>query len=627
MRKVLILGLIFACVFAFAEEKGYDVGEVVVTADRYGEAVENVGSSVSIVSSEDVEEKGNILVSDTLRSIPGLTVVRNGGLGGLTSVYIRGAESYQTLVMIDGVEMNDPISPARSFDFGSLLTDDIERIEVVRGPQSTLYGSDAIGGVINIITKRGEGKSKIGASFEGGSYYTYKGSLYSRGGGKKGDYSVSLSRVVSDGFSMAAGGKEKDGYNNTTFMGRLGANLFDKAKYFFTWRYMDAENILDAGAFDDDPNYTADTINFDGKTGIEHYVKDWWKYELNFSWLKTKNNYWDPFDDAHPLSDSKAWYNGLNLKGDWQNTIEIGDISTLVGGVEYQEEQGKSFSRMTSGFGEFISEFPKRAVNTLGLYVQDTIKFWERLFITLGGRYEDNQIFGSHTDYKVWASYRVPKLDTRLKCSIGTGFKAPSLFQLYSVYGSTDLIPEEVMSYDIGFEQPLFNERLTAGVTYFHNNFSDLIDWNDALWQYQNISKAMTQGVESEINWVVISGLKAGLTYTYLQTEDRSTGLQLDRRPMHTYGLIISWYPTERFTARLDLINVGERKDINYSVFPYEQITLSAYTKVDISLHYKIHPSCGLFGRIENLLDEKYEEVYGFNSPRLSGYGGMKVEF
>lgn len=616
MRWIVVFGLVFVSIYAFSE----DIGEIVVTASRHEEPLGEVGSSVDVIYEEDIED---ITVLDVLRTVPGLTVVQNGGLGGYTSIYIRGAESYHTLVMIDGVEMNNPISPTRTFDWAHLLVDNIERIEIVRGPQSTLYGSDAIGGVINIITKKGTEKPIVGAILEGGSYYTFRETVYTSGP----NYSVSLTHIDSNGFSRATGGDEEDGYENTTFTGKIGMDLFQGLRWNLTWRYQDTSSDIDDDAFDDDPNYVADTINFSGKTGITHSVKDWWKYELNFSWLDSRNEYRDPVDILEPMEDTKAWYDGVNLKGDWQNTIEIGDISTIVTGLEYQEEQGKSYSRMSSIFGEFISEFSKEVVDTVGLYIQNTLRLWERLVVTVGGRYEEHEIFGNHTDYKVWANYTVPKLETRLKGSIGTGFKAPSLFQLYSIYGSTELEPEEVESYDIGFEQPFFGERLIAGITYFHNDFSDLIDWDDNLWKYRNISKAQTSGVEAEVSWQLVSWLNAGLTYTYLETEDKTTGKELDRRPMHTYGMAVNWYPTEKYTVRMDLIYVGERKDIDYTKFPYEQITLDGYTKVDVSLHYKIHPSCEIFGRIENLLDEKYQEVYGYQTARISGYGGLKVEF
>jgi vitamin B12 transporter len=627
MKYLFVLLLLAASIYAYAEEKGYDIGEIVVTSERFEESVEDVGSSVSVVTDTEIEEKGNISVSDILRDIPGISLVRNGGVGGYTSMFIRGAESSHALVMIDGVEMNDPMSPARSFDWANLLTGDIERIEIVRGPQSTLYGSDAMGGVVNIITKQGKGKPVIGGLFEGGSFYTFRESIYSRGAFSRGDYSVSLSRLDSKGFSAAALGDEKDGYNNTTFNAKVDVDLYQKLKWYGNLRYLEAWSELDNGAFGDDPNFSMDTTSLSGKTGIEHSLTDWWKYDLNFSWLNLHRDDRNAFDEFHLFDDSKDWFDGVNYKGDWQNTINLGDISTLVGGVEYQSEQGKSFSRMTSLLGEFISEFPKKTADTIGVYIQDTIKLWERLIVTFGGRYEDHEIFGSHTDYKAWASYRIPKIDTRLKGSIGTGFKAPSLFQLYSIYGSTDLVPEEAMSYDIGFDQPLFEEKITTGITYFHNDFSDLIDWDDSLWKYRNISKAKTQGVEAALNWKIFKWLDAGVTYTYLHTEDKTTGLELDRRPMHTYGLAFKWYPTEKYIVRLDLLHVGERKDIDYSNYPYEQITLNGYTKVDLSLHYKIRPSIEFFGRIENLLDEKYEEVYGFNSAGIAGYGGIKAEF
>lgn len=623
MKWIVILGLVFVSACTFAE----DIGEIVVTAGRYEEPKSEVGSSVDVVYSEDIEEKGSSTVLEMLRTIPGLNVSQNGGLGGLTSIFIRGSGDHHALVMIDGVEMNDPISGNRSFDWAHLLADNIERIEIVRGPQSTLYGSDAMGGVINIITKKGKGKPVTNIVLEGGSYYTYRESAYSSGAFTKGDYSVSLTHINSSGFSRASGGSENDGYDNTTFTGNINVDLFPKAKWNLTWRYLDAKSDIDNGGFLDDPNYTTDSVVYSGKTGLEHSIKDWWKYDLVFSWMDSWRDYSNPVDELSPSSDLKAWFDGLTLKGDWQNTIEIGDVSTLVGGVEYQEERGESYSKIGSVLGDFISEFSKKTADTIGLYVQDTIRLWERLVVTAGGRYEDHENFSDRLDYKIWASYLLPKLETRLKGSFGTGFKAPTLFQLFSVYGSPGLDPEEVESYDIGFSQPLFNDRVHAGVTYFHNDFSDLINFDFLTSKFQNISSVETSGIETEISLFLSSKLNTGLTYTYLETEDETTGKELLRRPMHTYGLNVSWYPTEKYTIRMDLTYVGERRDTDFRSFPFKDVTLDGYTKVDLSMHYKIHPSCELFGRVENLLDSEYEEVLGFQTARISGYGGLKVEF
>lgn len=626
MRWLIILVLFVSSVYVYAEEKGYDIGEVVVTAGRFEESMDEVGSSVSVINSEDIGETKAITVSDMLRTVPGVTVSQSGGLGGHTSVFIRGAESYHTLVMIDGVEVNDPIDATRSYNWADLLLDDIDRIEIVRGPQSALYGSDAIGGVVNVITKEGSGKPKIGTLLEGGSYSTFRESIYSSGGFEKGNYSISLMHVSSDGFSSAKGGNENDGYKNTTFSGKAGFDLFKNAELYGTWRYINSDNDLDYDAFIDDPNYSASTSFFTGRAGLKHSIKEWWKHDISFSYVDMKRDYRNT-PDVIILDDSKAWYDGTDLKGEWQHTVELGEISTLVGGVEYQEDQGKSFSRIISSYGDYVTEFSKKALDTFGLYLQDTLRLWERLVINVGGRYEDHEAIKSHFDYKAWVSYAVPKTETRLKCSIGTGFKAPSLFQLYSIYGNQDLKPEEADSYDMGFEQPLFNEKITAGLTYFHNKFKDLIDFEYNTFTYQNISRAKTDGVEAELMWKLCEKFFAGLTYTYLQTKNEVTGLELLRRPMHTYGLTAGWYPNDKWKIRLNLTHVGERDDIDFRQYPAQRIDLDPYTKVDLSVSYQMLKWCEIFARAENILDEDYEEVYGYETPRLSGYGGLKAEF
>jgi vitamin B12 transporter len=248
----------------------------------------------------------------------------------------------------------------------------------------------------------------------------------------------------------------------------------------------------------------------------------------------------------------------------------------------------------------------------------------DNLFITPGLRVDDNEAFGSQTTYKVSTAYLVKPIDARLKANWGTGFKAPSLYQLYSSYGNPDLSPEESESYDFGFERTF--DRLSFGLTYFQNDFDNMIDWDPATWEFKNIERAETKGFELEAEFLPVKNLTIGASFTYIDTEDKETGLELLRRPEKQVGLNINWELSEGANINVGITYVGSRKDVDYTSYPYERIDLEEYTKVDLSLGWDLG-DYQIFGRIENLLDEEYQEVYGFASEGLSFYAGVKTSF
>jgi vitamin B12 transporter len=237
---------------------------------------------------------------------------------------------------------------------------------------------------------------------------------------------------------------------------------------------------------------------------------------------------------------------------------------------------------------------------------------------------DDHELFGTETTYKLSSAYLIPQTGTRFKANWGTGFRAPSIFQLYSSYGDPNLNPEKSESYDFGVEQNLLDNKLSLGLTYFHNDFKNLINYSFATSKYGNIGKAKTEGIETEITFKVIEDLKIGANYTYLDTEDKETGLELLRRPESQAGLNLNWQFLEKANLNLGITYVGKRSD--YTPYPTRG-TSKAYTKVDISTSYDLRENFQLFGRIENLFDEEYQEVYGFTRPGQSFYAGVKVTF
>lgn len=617
-----------------AEVPAFELEKIVITATRTAEPIEQIGSSVSIITEENIKKRGKKTVLEVLRDVPGLDVVQVGKFGGETSIFLRGAKSEHTLVMIDGIEMNDPMSPGRSFDFAHLTIDNVERIEIIRGPQSTLYGSDAIGGVINIITKKGVGKPKFYISSEGGSHETFHELAEISGGTEKVNYSLSASRIDSGGISQAADGSEKDGYQNTTFSTRLGFNIFDESELSFVLRYIDTKTDLDDWAYGvgpkDDPNYVIKTRTLAFKTEFEQLLTDWWEHKLNFSLLDFERTYKDEPDDVDPTS-FHSWYDGDTKKVSWQHNFFIAEVDTVTASFEYEEEKGKS-----ERTGLWPSKFEKRTADNKGYYLQNQLRLWEKLFITVGIRLDDHEKFGSDTNYRVSSAWLIEKTRTKFKGNWGTGFKAPSLYQLYApaipaylfLGGNPDLNPEESESYDFGVEQKIWEDRISFEITYFHNDFDDMIDYytdpSTSQSTYRNIAKAETEGIEVGISVEPIENLRIGVNYTYIDTEDKSTGLELLRRPEDKCKFNINYSFLKRANVNLDVIYVGRREDIDSS---YNRITQPSYTKVDLATTYDLTEHFQIFGRIENLFDKDYQEVYEYVTPGISFYGGVKATF
>ena len=623
MRFFISLSIAFIIpLLTFAQEiPTYQLGEIIVTATKRKQYQAEIGSSVTVITSDNLKKEGKTFVLDALRDAPGISVMQSGSFGGTVSLYLRGSKTGYTLVMIDGVEVNDPMSIDRSFDFAHLLTDDIQKIEVVRGPQSTLYGSDAIGGVINIITKKGEGKPKWQVLFEGGSYNTFKEVLSYGGSNEKFNYYFSLIRLDSDGISKAKDGPEDDAYRNTTFSSRLGYKILENADLDLIFHYVDAKTDLDDGAYLEDPNHVAWWKNLVGKISFTQYVNSFWDYNLSFSYSRTKRMYRDNPDDIDTGiwdgDNTHNWYIGDNRKFEWQNNIYPIEQNTITLGFEYEKERGFSDGR-NSG-----DRFDRRSVDNEGYYLQDQINLQDKLFVTLGIRIDDHELFGTETTYKVSTAYLIPKTGTRLKANWGTGFKAPSLYQLYSSYcGNPNLKPDKSNSYDFGFEQSLLNNKISFGLTYFHNNFKNMVDFDMVTFKYKNIGRVKTKGIETELAFNPWEDLKITINYTYLDTENKETGKELGRRPKNQINFDINYRFLDKGNFNISATYVGSRWDDNANTKK-----LKRYAKVDLTITYDLKKNFQIFAKAENLFDKDYMQIWGYEMPGASFYVGMKVIF
>lgn len=634
---VLILTMIFTAAPLMAADEVIKVGEVVVTATRMEMLTSEVGSSVTVISGEDIAKKQETTVLEVLRGVPGLDVVQNGGPGGTTAIFMRGAKSEHTLVMVDGVEMNDPISAGRAFNFADITIDNIERIEVIRGPQSTLYGSDAIGGVINIITKKGKGKPTFFVSGEGGSFNTFKEGAGLNGSNDLFNYSLSVSRLDTEGISVANekdGNSEKDGYENTSVSSRLGLTPTDNLDVDFILRYNDAKTDLDnsGGVSGDDPNYRSETKQTFFRTVASIILFDeLWEQKAGISFSNTERDLSNDTDPAHLKDLSRGSFDGQSIKFDWQHNLYLHKSNTITFGLETEEDKGKSDYYSESVYGPYSSTLTEQKARTSGYYLQDQIKLWNSFFTTLGVRLDDHSKFGSEVTYRIASSYLVQRSGTRLKATYGTGFKAPSLYQLfapatdYGPIGNENLKPEGSKGWDVGFEQGLLDDKLMLGATYFNNSFDELIDF-DYAQGYMNISKAVSNGVESFVSLKPIEELTLTANYTYTHTEDKSTGDALYRRAKNKLGVDISYSFPEKGDVNLGIIYVGKRDNKDFSTYPETRVALDSYTLVNLAGSYRITKNVAIFGRIDNIFDEEYEEVLGYGTPGLSAYAGIKFE-
>ncbi len=608
-----------------AEDEEYGK-RIVVTATKTPVASEEVGSSVTVITSEEMKKKQIKTAADALRSVLSVDVVNSGGRGGNSSVFMRGANSEHTLVLIDGIEVNDPSSAGRTFNFTHIMADDIEKIEIIRGPQSTLYGSDAMGGVINIITKQGKDDPKLNAQVEGGSFGTFVGSARVSGSTDMARYSLTASRLQSDGFSAAtvkAGNEEKDKYENTSLGANVGFDPMENLSIDLNLKHIDGKADIDGGAFDDDINFTSDTKTLYFKALANLFLFDeMWEQKLSYSQTSTDREFINRLDPAHPQDSSENTFDGGLQKVEWQNNLYLIEDNTLTLGVELEEEKGESFFHSESSFGPFTDVFDNKKQRTTSFYAQDQAKLAESLHLTAGVRVDDNDQFGSHTTYRGTVAYILDQMGMTVKGSYGTGFKAPSLFQLFSQYGDENLKPEESTGWDIGIEKAFNEGKSVVGATYFNNEFKELINFDFGTSKYLNVGEAETKGFELFARMALFESMLAQIAYNQTDAKNKDTGQNLFRRPKNKFSADLN-LPLFGLDTTVSLLHVGERDAQDFTKFPAEVVTLSSYTLLNTAVSFDVTDSISLFGRVENITDEDYEEVLGFNTAERSYYIGI----
>lgn len=585
------------------------LGPVIVEGSRLNQTATEVGSSVSIISQEDLEKLDFDFAVDAVASAPGVTINQNGAFGGAASVRIRGASTDQTLVLIDGVAVNDPSAVGGAYDFGFLDTSSIERIEVLKGPQSTLWGADAIGGVVSITTKTPEEGFGGQAFAEYGSFNTVRGGASLEGAGDAGDFRLGASGISSDGISKADednGNTEDDGYESTTLSARGGLNLPAGARLEATTLWTDAEADYDSfsatgeGSVGDGDEMTknetlASTVSlkaplFDGR--LENLV------QLGYSDISRES-----FANGAPSFSAE----GDRLLYRYQGTLDIDERNTLAFGAEREE---------TSSGGE------ESSIDSLfALY---EVKPVDTLTLTGGVRMDNHETFGSETTGRVAAAWN-PTGQVTLRSSWAQGFKAPSIYQLTYICTfcgltepNADLQPETSEAFDVGIDWRSGDGRAEAGITYFDQETENMIDFSFTAG-YDNIALVNSQGIELYGGYALTDWLNVSANYAWLDAED-GDGNELSRLPEQSGDVTVSLDPDGPFSGAVLVRYNGDEANTDGT-------TLDGWTRVDLTGRYALNDGVELYGRVENLFDEDYQQILGYGTPGLSGSVGIRLRY
>ena len=577
---------------------------IVVTANRTATPLAQTASSVTVINAEQIKQSQTDMVVELLRTVPGLDIVQSGGPGKTVSVFVRGAGSNHTLVLIDGVEMNDPATASNNFDFAHLTTNNIERIEILRGPQSTLYGSDAVAGVIQIFTKNGTEKRMLTVQSESGTHSSYQESIGFRGAEKKFNYAMSLSRKDTDGINAVSTTKlnpEKDGYENTDLSGRFNVELSPQVTFSVVGKHINASADIDKNSFPtDDPDYvTNSTFSSFALKGFLSPTGSFMRQEYGISYTKHESESFDYYDADHPDERSDFSTDGERLKLELLNMFEIHNNFDIIAGVETEDEKFSTITNYEYSWGAMGDTLHDLSNRTTGTFLMNRISLMDRWHFTAGIRNDHHERFGNHVTYRLTTVYDHTSLGLKLKGTLGSGFKAPSMFQLYHpTYGDTLLKPEESVGFDIGFEKS-FNPHTAFGLTYFHNDFKELIGYDPMTFVNINIGKATTRGVELFFHTRLPHNSALSFSYVYTDTEDKANQRRLIRRPRHSGVMQSSFAVTAKLKTHVNVRYVGERDDTDFNQYPAERVTLDKYIVTDLRMSYTLYGWISLRGRVD----------------------------
>ncbi|MFQ5828715.1 MAG: TonB-dependent receptor plug domain-containing protein [Candidatus Methylomirabilia bacterium] len=621
----IVLVLVMMLVTPGVAQQVKRLAPVVVTATKIPTPQQRLGSSVSVITGEELRVYNYDRVEDALRSLPGVEVERSGSLGKATTVRIRGANPTQIQILIDGMRVKSPT--LGQFDFSDLSLDDIERIEIVRGPQSTLHGADAIGGVIHVITKKGAGPPAAAVSFEGGSEQTFRERAAASGAFGRFNFSVSASRTDSRGQIRTF---DNDDSDQTAFASRLGFGFPWNASFAATGRYAKSNTDLPVNLFLEtrDPDSQQQTEFSLFTLRYDQTVFPWWVVAARMGQMWNNQGFQNgplPAGDFAFTSQTNTRRREFEILSTWH----MAKMNSLTLGLEHRNERGKNR-------GTFRED-----TNTRSLFLHDEIRFFDRLFLSAGVRLEDNDVFGSETTPRFSVAYLLKETATKLRGGYGKGFRAPTLNDLFfpdftgglcPPFGNANLKPERSQSWEAGVDQKLWKNRLRLEVTYFRNKFRDLITIVnvppfDFCQQAGNVGKARTEGVEFSTELEPLDWLRFNVNYTFTDTEDESTGRELPRFARHRWNTGVTVTPIPRLSVFAQSYVVSRQFD---NIANRDN---PGYFRIDLGGTWRLLQRRGILkgldltARIQNLTDEEYSEAFGFRALGVNFLAGLQARY
>jgi vitamin B12 transporter len=662
MQRALVVGMSLVClsivgmiggwvssggertVWKAAAAEPMRLDPVVVTGTQIAVPVSELPSAMTVIERKEIENRQITDVPQLLRTVPGLSVTQIGSRGGLTDIFPRGGNANFNLVLVDGVPVNNA---GGRYDFSDLTTDNIERIEIIRGPQSALYGSNAIGSVIQIFTRRGRGPLQADVSLIGGSFNTLEGHGAVSGGSERFGGSFGVGYVSTLGHLPI-----NNDYRDFTISSGLDYQPLEALKLAFSARYSDSHFEFPTEVGGDrfsplDPDQFQDRQRLVVSLRTTHAITRWWEQVLLLGYHRHDSLFRDPFNPPIDFADSRtdSEEQRLFLNYFWNVLLpefyQVGTTWSL--GIEAQGEK----LEQRSTFGTTTTSIdPSRSQQ--GYYTQLLFNWRQQATLLTGVRVEDSSVFGVDTNPRVSASYTLPWLQTKVRGGYATGIRAPSFTENFGtgnplVVGNPNLKPEQSETWEVGLDQPLLDGRALLSVTYFANNFKDLITFvSGARPSFFNIQEAESSGIEAGFQAFLPWKLRFDGSYTFLETrvlDDGGIGgtlfppgQPLLRRPKHQGSLGLT-YLGERATVSLFANVVGGAIDRDFSQPGSPRVTLAGHTKTDLAASYVVAQniwgirSLRLQGKIENLLDDDYEEAFGFSAPGISVRGGIAVNF
>jgi vitamin B12 transporter len=611
---MLFIGLLLMARPAFADDE-----VIVLSPTRTPTPVEQVGSSVTVITADDIALKQARNLPEALQDVPGLNLVQTGGPGGVASLFLRGTNSNHVKVLLDGIDASDPSTPTGAFDASRLLTGAVEQVEVLRGPQSGLWGSDAIGGVVSITSRSGSGPARFDGALEGGSFSTFDQSAALSGSSRGLSYAFDLEHLrtgaspVTPPALLAQGeARHDDACDNLTASAKLGLQASRTLDLGLVARYVRAD-LRFTSDFDfgpgPDPVQSRSTSDEVFTRAIAHLVSGTFDQTLGLAYTRYDG------DETIPNS-PPAPQDGDRIKADWQGGLKLAPGQLLTLGAEGQREA--------------IHQSPISAdVVEAAAFAELQSSFADRLFDAASVRFDHNGRFGSRVTWRIAPALTLPDTDTRLKASVGTGFKAPSLNELYVSYpafgfsANPDLKPETSLGWDIGVEQALAHGRVRLGATWFENRIRNLIEANDDFTTSVNVGRASSHGVESFAAWRPSDSLTLRADYTFTRATDDVLHQELLRRPEHKASAEAVWRPTQALALTGTVLWVGSWIDGSRD-FSVPRLTAPGYVTANVTASWRLGRQWSLYGRITNLADRRYQDPIGFLAPGRGVFVGLR---